>query len=79
MELNIEGATIEAGGEKKIRTALAVLAKDPHAPREISLKFTLHVHHEYPKHVGGKIVHNQTEERAAFAAAAEKTHDLAPE
>lgn len=51
MKLEIEGATIEAGGEEKIRKALAVLEQDTHAPREVSVKFTLHVHNEYPKHI----------------------------
>jgi hypothetical protein len=51
MKLEIEGATIEAGGEEKLRKAMAELAKDTHAPREVSVKFTLHVHNEYPKHV----------------------------
>jgi hypothetical protein len=79
MELNIERATIENGGEEKLRSALAALAKDPHAPREVSVKFTLHVHNEYPKHVvvgkdkdGNdvtKIVANEDEEDAALVTA----------
>lgn len=78
MKLDIEGATIEAGGEEKLNQALADLAKDPHAPREVSVTFTLHVHNEYPKHVTvgqdkegnaiTKIVAGEDEEEAVLAA-----------
>lgn len=44
-----EGATISAGEVERVEQAMAELAKDSHAPREITLKATLHVHHEYPK------------------------------
>lgn len=80
MKLDIEGANIEAGGEEKLNQALADLAKDPHAPREVSVKFTLHVHNEYPKHVTvgedkdgnaiTKIVTNEDEEKAVLASLA---------
>ncbi len=43
------GATISAGEVERVRQAMAELAKNPHAPREITLKATLHIHREYPK------------------------------
>jgi hypothetical protein len=46
-----EGATISLVDEKRIDAALEALAKDPHAPRSISVEVGLHVHNEYPKHV----------------------------
>jgi len=71
MKLEIKGATIEHGGEEKIRKALAALAEDPHAPREVSVKFTLHIHNEFPKHLyKGKheiVVHDEKAEEAARA------------
>jgi hypothetical protein len=69
--------TPAAGEEERIKQALEALAKDPHAPREISIKINLHVHREYPKHVpAGKdkdgnpfsvIVNNEAEEKALLA------------
>jgi hypothetical protein len=44
-----KGATIGAAEVERVQQAMAELAKDPHAPREITLKATLHVHREYPK------------------------------
>jgi hypothetical protein len=43
------GATISALEVKRVEEALATLAKDHHAPREITLTATLSVHHEFPK------------------------------
>jgi hypothetical protein len=48
MKFDIEGATIEQGGIVKIRKALDELAKDPHAPREVTVKFSLHIHNDFP-------------------------------
>jgi len=82
MRLSDENVTIEAGGEERIRQALDALEKDPHAPREVSLKFTLHIHNEYPKHVTvgkdkdeapvTKIANSAEEENALLAAAKEE-------
>ena len=71
----IPGASISLDEQKRITDALAELEKDPHAPREISVKLTLHVHNEYPKHVyktTGKVtellvVNNEEEEEDAIA------------
>lgn len=52
MESAIEicpGATISAGEVERVNQAMKELAKDAHAPREITLTATLHIHHEYPK------------------------------
>ena len=66
-----EGATAELipGEEERIQAAVEALVNDPHAPRQISVTVRLHVHHEYPKHVAGKIVNSEAEEEAAIAAA----------
>lgn len=77
MRLDDEQVTPEAGAEEKIKAALDALSKDPHAPREITVRFTLHIHNEYPKHVvvGQKdgvdvvqVVNSEEEEEAALAA-----------
>jgi hypothetical protein len=66
---DIKGVSPANGEEKRVTDALAALAKDPHAPREISVKLTLHVHNEYPKLLyKGKhtrVVADATEEKAA--------------
>lgn len=74
----LKGATILPGEEKKVQAALDDLAKDPHAPRDISVRYTLHIHNEYPKHVivGKdkddqpivKVVNSPEEEKAALAS-----------
>jgi len=56
------------GEEKRIEDAVAALQKDPHAPRSLTVTINLHVHQEYPKHVGDKIVNSAEEEDAALAA-----------
>lgn len=81
----IEGVTLAEGEEKRINDALDALAKDPHAPREISVRFTLHIHNEYPKHVtigtskdGStivQVVNNPDEEKAALASIAPAPSD----
>lgn len=57
------------GEQKRIDDALDALAKDPHAPREISVRVRLHIHHEYPKSLfkgkASRIVNSATEEKAA--------------
>jgi hypothetical protein len=84
----IEGLTLAEGEEKRIEDALDALAKDTHAPREISVRFTLHIHNEYPKHVTVgvdeneqpiiKVVNNRYEEKAALASVAPASPALAP-
>ena len=74
-----QGQSVNLGAdeEKRIQDALYALATDPHAPREISVKLTLHIHHEYPKHVqvGGEtvVVNNSDEEKEASAGVRPKT------
>lgn len=78
--LDLEGVYIVPGEEEKVRAALDALDKDVHAPREISVRYTLHIHREYPKHVTvgqdkdgnaiTKIVNSEDEEDAAAAEAA---------
>lgn len=80
MYSEIEGVTLAEGEEKRITDALDALTKDPHAPREISVRFTLHIHNEYPKHVTVgvdkddqpivKVVNSEDEEKAALASVA---------
>lgn len=72
-------AIMAPGEQERIDQALAALAKDTHSPREISVKYILHVHNEFPKHVKvgedkdgnaiTKVVQNPAEESAALAAA----------
>jgi hypothetical protein len=88
MKLEIEGASISLGEEKRIKDAIDVLAKDPHAPREISVKLTLHVYNEYPKHVlvgkdkddrpVTKIVASKQEETKLLKELADAKQDSAP-
>lgn len=44
-----EGATISPEEVERVHQAMKELAKDPHAPREITVKAVLHIHHEYPR------------------------------
>ena len=77
-EIKSENVNLSADEEKKIQDALDALAKDPHAPREVSVKLTLHIHHEYPKHVTvgkdkdgnpvTKVVNSPEEEKALLGA-----------
>jgi hypothetical protein len=48
---NYKEVQLAAGEEARIEAAVEELRKDPHAPREITARFILHVHREYPKHV----------------------------
>lgn len=50
MELPV-GASISLEEIKRVEDAVAALASDHHASREMTISVTLHVHHEYPKHV----------------------------
>lgn len=45
----LDGATIGAEEVGRVKLALEELGKNPHAPREITVKATLHVHHDYPR------------------------------
>jgi hypothetical protein len=51
--ITTEDATVSIADTEvaKIKDAFAALAKDPHAPRALTVELTLHIHHEYPKHV----------------------------
>jgi hypothetical protein len=63
--------TLSAMEDRRIQAALDALAVDQHAPREISVKLTLHIHHEYPKHVqagGNTVVVNNPDEESATSA-----------
>jgi hypothetical protein len=62
------GASISLEDVKRISDGLAAIAGDSHAPRSLSVTVTLHVHKEYPKQIGGKIV-NSAEEEAATSEA----------
>lgn len=64
--------TLLPGEQEKIDAALEALAKDPHAPREISVRVAIHIHNEYPKFVGEKIVNSAEEEEAERVAIAAK-------
>jgi hypothetical protein len=80
----IEELYIVPGEKKKILAAIDALKKDPHAPREISVRFTLHIHNEYPKHMhkgGAKsvVVNNATEEEKAAKDGFGKFVPAAPE
>lgn len=60
-----ERMTLAPGEDKKIKAALAALAANPHAPREVAVKVLINIHQEYPKHVNGKVVNSAEEETAA--------------
>jgi hypothetical protein len=80
------GASFAMGEEQRITDAMEALAKDPHAPREISVRLILHVHREYPKHVVvGKneddspktvLVNSAEEESAATRTGSRRTPKL---
>lgn len=65
-----EGASVAASELKKISDGIAAIEKDAHSPREVSIRVTLHVHNEYPKHLyKGKesvIVNNEEQEEKAI-------------
>lgn len=46
-----DGASFQNGEVERVAAALNELAKDPHAPREISVKVVLRVHRDYPRHL----------------------------
>lgn len=70
-DLKEDNVTLGSDEQKRISGALELLAKDPHAPREISVRLTLHIHNEYPKHMykdhASRQVANEEEEAAAAA------------
>ena len=70
-EIKNAAVTLADGEQKRIEDAVDALAKDPHAPREMTLKVTLHIHNEYPKHLyKGKlslVAQNEAEEEKAVA------------
>jgi|SRR5215472_7447347 len=79
-----EGATFAHGEIERVEAAVKALAADHHAPRELSVRVDLHVHHEYPKHVVvGKdkdganltVVCHSSEEEAAIKAHEPDTGD----
>lgn len=51
MKFDNDQVSMSLEEEKKIGDALEALAKDPHAPRELSVRLTIHIHNEYPKHI----------------------------
>jgi hypothetical protein len=69
---------LAAGEEARIEAALAALVKDPHAPSELTVRLSLFVFREYPKHitVGSdkdgnpivKVAQNADEEKALLAS-----------
>jgi hypothetical protein len=63
---NDEQVSLAMGDEERIEKALEALKSDPHAPRSLTVTVNLHVHQDYPKHVGDKIVANEAEEIAAL-------------
>ena len=58
MEL-ISGASVSDLELKRVSDALEALRKDNHAPREMTVAVTLHVHNEFPK-----LVYKGKEERS---------------
>jgi len=57
------------GAQKAIDDAVEAIANDPHASRSISIPVNVHLHNEYPKMVGDKVVQNADEEKHAKHAA----------
>lgn len=47
---NAEG--LMPGEQARIDAAVEALKEDPHAPNELSIRIRIHVHNEYPKHLG---------------------------
>jgi hypothetical protein len=64
-----EGAEISAEEVQRVEDAMALLAKDNHAARVITLTATLHVHHDFPKVLykgkDSRLVADAKEEKAA--------------
>ncbi len=78
MDEQNRSSVLAPGEQARIDAALDLLENDNHAPREISVRYVLHVHHEYPKAVGDKIANNADEEKALLAKAAEDAAVAAP-
>jgi hypothetical protein len=66
------------GEKERIDAALLELKKDPHAPNELSVKVSLHVHNEYPKAIGDKVVNSEAEELELALEGAAKAQAAAP-
>ena len=64
-----EGASVSLEEQKKVSDALAALEKDPHAPREVTLRVTLHIHNEYPRIVYRGKETRSVQDEAALAKA----------
>ena len=63
------GATIGSDEVQRVQDAMNLLARDNHAPREITVTATLHVHHEYPKHITiGKDKEDQPMTKLVYSA-----------
>lgn len=63
-------SALAPGEQARIDAALDALETDNHAPREITVRYVLHIHHEYPKVVGGTTVNSAEEEQALLDKAA---------
>jgi hypothetical protein len=78
-----EGVTILPAELKRIADAMDALDQDNHAPRQISVVASLHIHQEYPKHLQfGKetrVVNNRAEELAAIEEQLALAQDAAKE
>jgi ribosome-associated translation inhibitor RaiA len=48
-EIKSENVNLSDTEKQRIADALEALTKDPHAPRELTVTVTLHVHNEFPK------------------------------
>lgn len=63
--------TLLPGEQEKIDAAKAALVADVHAPREVSVSYSLHIHNDFPLmlYKDGKtvIVNNQEDADAAVA------------
>lgn len=68
MKLVINNASLLPGQQDRIDAALEALKTDPHAPNELAVRIRVHVHQEYPKVIGDKVVNSAEEEQADKAA-----------
>lgn len=60
----MENCVLLPGEQERIDSALKALESDSHAPTELSVKVRIHIHREYPKVVGDKLVNSKKEEAA---------------
>lgn len=61
---NSRTAQLAPGEQARIDAALDQLEKDTDSPREITVRFVLNIHREYPKVVGDVTVNSAEEEKA---------------